>query len=74
MTMKTTCVKVKDMIELGCSSEERATVHEGGIPLPPHPSCGGLQNDSDEMSLKTWPTPLLRRINKPINRGKEGED
>jgi hypothetical protein len=43
MTMKTIFVKAKDMSELACSSRERVTISEGGIPLPPQPSCGGLK-------------------------------
>lgn len=50
--MKTTFVKVKDMIKLVCSAEERATIHEGSNPLPPQPSYDGLKG-SDEKSSKT---------------------
>jgi hypothetical protein len=46
-------------------------VSEGGIPLPPQPSCGRLKEGSDEKSLKTQPTPALRESNKKINQGKK---
>jgi hypothetical protein len=36
-----------------CSSEERATIHEGGNPLPPQPSCGGLKKVVMRRSSKT---------------------
>lgn len=39
---KITFVKAKNMVELACSSEGRATIDEGGNPLPFYPSCGGL--------------------------------
>jgi hypothetical protein len=31
------------MEKFSYSFEERESIHEGGIPLPPQPSCGGLQ-------------------------------
>jgi hypothetical protein len=75
MTMKTIFVKDKDMSELAFSSREgETTISEGGIPLPPQPSCGRLKKGSDEKSLKTHPTPSLRRSNKPISQGKEEEE
>jgi hypothetical protein len=51
ITMKTIFAKAKNMSELACSSEEGAIIgSEGGIPLPPHPSCGRLKEGIDEES------------------------
>jgi hypothetical protein len=48
-TMKTICVKDKDMPNLACSSGEGAAgVSEGGNPLPPQPSCGRLKKGNDD--------------------------
>jgi hypothetical protein len=49
------------------SSRKREIVSEGGKPLPPHPSCGGLKKGIDDKSLKIHHEPLLRRSIKPIN-------
>jgi hypothetical protein len=53
MTMKTTFVRKKDMPEFPYSSEERASTHEGGNPLPSQPSCGRLKKGNNENILKT---------------------
>jgi hypothetical protein len=52
ISMNITFVKAKNMENLACSSEGRATTSEGGSPLLPQPSCGGLKKGSDEKSLK----------------------
>jgi hypothetical protein len=59
MTMKTIFLKDKDMLHSWlCSSGEGETmVSEGGNPLPPHTSCGGLKEG--------------REISKNINHGKK---
>jgi hypothetical protein len=45
--MKTIFVKDNYMSKLECSSKEGiAVVSEGGIPLPPQTSCGGLKKGS----------------------------
>jgi hypothetical protein len=59
MTMKTAFVKAKDMTELVYSLEGIVVVNEGGNPIPPQPSYGGLKKGSDEKSSKTRPTPSL---------------
>jgi hypothetical protein len=49
-------------------------VNEGGIPLPPQPSCGGLKKGNDKISAKNQPEPTLRRNNKQINMRKKKKD
>jgi hypothetical protein len=61
------------MSELTFSSGEREEVSEGGSPLQPHTSCGGLKKGSDEKISKTWPTPSLIISGKPINRGNKSK-
>ena len=70
MNNKTTFVKEKDMVELACTSEGRATDEEGN-PLPPQLACGGLQKGGDEESAKAQPASTHRRCGKPINCGKK---
>jgi len=67
MTMKTTFVEEKDMIELAYLSKEREVVHEGGIPLPPQHSSRGLKKGNGEKSSNNQPTPTLRRSGEKIN-------
>jgi hypothetical protein len=69
MNVKTTFEKVKDMSELSYSSRERVVENEGGIPLPPKPSCGRLKKGINEKRLKTQPTPYLKIIINIINHG-----
>jgi hypothetical protein len=73
MTMKTTFVKTKDMIELTCSSKGREAIHEGNSPLPPHPSYGKLKKGSDEESANTRSTLALRGSGKSISQGKNNK-
>ena len=46
MTTKITFVKVKDVVELAYSLEEKATVNENGQTLPLNPSCAILKRKS----------------------------
>jgi len=68
MTMNTTFLKDKEMLELAYLLE-RVETTEGGISLPPQLSCGRLKEGSDEKSSQTQPTLALIRKNKPINQG-----
>jgi hypothetical protein len=61
-------VKAKDTLKLAYSSREGATMEsEGGSPLPPQISCGGLKEGNDGKSSQTQPTLALRESNKKIN-------
>jgi len=64
-------VKAKYMTHLSFSLDEREAISEGGILLPPYPSCGGLKKESDEKSFKTQPAPSLKRSNNSTNQGKK---
>jgi hypothetical protein len=76
MTMNTTFLKDKEMLELAYLLE-RVETYEGGISLPPQLSCGGLKEGSDEKSSQTQPTLALirkknqstREIRRKIPRG-----
>jgi hypothetical protein len=69
--MKTIVLKDKDISDWAYSSGEIQTICEGGIPLPPHTSCGRLKKGSNEKSLKTQPVPSLRRSSKSIIQRKK---
>jgi hypothetical protein len=56
---------------LFCSTKERATIHEDGIPLPPQPSYGRLKKGSDDETTKMQPILVLGRSGKPISQGKK---